>query len=201
MRSDIPTLADQILRGNAERAEAGLGPSVNLVALGIGNGCSGTESASCGSRPSATTFAETDEGITLRFLRDHALLSAEVFDGVHSACSHVTGANPLSRFRDCYVHVPWDGLTPEPEHCRGPYSNSSTPDNNVTCPDKHGAQQCYHLCPLPANASDPNAACCSALNYEEGVRCWYFLGLSARAVADPKSMNIAARAHRHLRHI
>ena len=113
MRSDIPTLAEQILRGNAERAEAGLGPSVNLVALGIGNGCSGTESASCGSRPSATTFAETDEGITLRFLRDHALLSAEVFDGVHSACSHVTGANPLSRFRDCYVHVPWDGLTPE----------------------------------------------------------------------------------------
>ena len=72
----IPTLANQILLANDARAHRGLRRSVNLVAIGIGNGCSGTESASCGSRPSASNFAETDEGITLRFLKDHALVSS-----------------------------------------------------------------------------------------------------------------------------
>ncbi len=87
----IPTLANQILLANSERELAGLPPSVNLVALGIGNGCSGTDSASCGSRPSARNFLETGEGITLRFLKDHALLSTEVYESVQSACVGVTG--------------------------------------------------------------------------------------------------------------
>ena len=106
----IPTLANQIMLANSERESAGLPPSINLRNLGIGNGCSGTESASCGSRPSAETFSETGEGITLRFLKDHALLSTDVYESVQSACGGVTGATPLDRYEDCYEDVAWDAV-------------------------------------------------------------------------------------------
>ena len=145
----IPTLAKQVLLSNREREAAGFSPSINLVALGIGNGCSGTESASCGSRPGAKSFSETEEGITLRFLKDHALLSTEVYERVQAACAGVTGATPLNRYSDCFVDVPWDVVTDPPEGCRGPYSNTTTPDNEVTCLTK----DCYH------SALSLNCAC------------------------------------------
>ena len=161
----IPTLANQILLSNNEREAASLPPSVNLVALGIGNGCSGTESASCGSRPSAKTFAETEEGITLRFLKDHALLSTEVYESVQSACAGVTGATPLNRYADCYEDVPWDAVTEPGAGCRGPYSNTTSPDNERTCLTK----ACYHVCPL-TDPTNPHTACCTALtSYEQGL--------------------------------
>ena len=161
----IPTLANQILRSNNQREATGLPPFVNLVALGIGNGCSGTDSASCGSRPSAKNFAETEEGITLRFLKDHALLSTEVYESVQSACEGVTGATPLNRYDDCYEDVPWDAVTEPAEGCRGPYSNTTTPDDATTCLTK----ECYHVCPL-TDPTNPNTACCNALeSYEQGL--------------------------------
>jgi serine carboxypeptidase-like clade 1 len=161
----IPTLANQVLLQNKELEDAGLEPSVNLVALGIGNGCSGTESASCGSRPSASSFAETDEGITLRFLKDHALVSTEMYEGVQSACVGVTGASPLDRYEDCFEDIPWDAIAEPAEGCRGPYSNTTEPDNAETCLTK----ECYHVCPT-SDPSNPNTACCSALtSYERGL--------------------------------
>eukprot|EP01043_Picozoa_sp_COSAG02_P006034 COSAG02_NODE_168_length_31711_cov_68.337973_17_plen_242_part_00 len=161
----IPTLANEILLANSERETNGLLPTINLVALGIGNGCSGTDSASCGSRPSARDFLETGEGITLRFLKDHALVSTEVYESVQSACEDVTGATPLNRYEDCYEDVPWDAVTEPAEGCRGPYSNTTTPDNEITCLTKG----CYHVCPL-TDLTNPRTACCAALtSYEQGL--------------------------------
>lgn len=161
----IPTLANQIMLANSERESAGLPPSINLRNLGIGNGCSGTESASCGSRPSAETFSETGEGITLRFLKDHALLSTDVYESVQSACGGVTGATPLDRYEDCYEDVAWDAVAEPHEGCRGPYSNTTTPDNEITCLTK----DCYHVCPI-TDPTNPHTACCTALtSYEQGL--------------------------------
>ena len=71
----------------------------------------------------------------------------------------MNGASPLNRYEDCYIDTPWDATTAEPEDCRGPYSNSTGDDNEVTCLTK----ECYHVC-LVADG------CCAALSsYEEGL--------------------------------
>jgi hypothetical protein len=131
----IPTLADHITHGNDAGATA-----INLRGLMIGNGCTGSDTPSCGQSPSASTFLESSAGRQLSFLHDHAMVSEVAFGAAVEACA-VLGAAGGGR---------------------------GTCQEEVSDPSPQLIEQCFqrsegvYLCPL-MNASAPAFQCCDAI--------------------------------------
>ena len=131
----IPTLADQITRLN----DAGAAP-INLRGLMIGNGCTGSDTPSCGQSPDASTFLQSSAGRQLSFLHDHAMVSEVAFGAVVDACAPV---GPAGGGRSSCVE-------------------------EVSDPPPQLVEQCFqraedlYLCPL-TNSSAPAFRCCDAI--------------------------------------
>eukprot|EP01052_Picozoa_sp_SAG31_P014399 SAG31_NODE_893_length_11177_cov_10.241806_4_plen_592_part_00 len=131
----IPTLADQITHGN----DAGK-TRINLVGLMIGNGCTGSDTPSCGQLPSASTFLESSGGHQLAFLHDHAMVSEAAFQATTRAC------DPL-----------------------GAVDTRRSCSERVTTPPEGAEDDCFQTrdgdfsCPL-SNRSAPAYACCAAMD-------------------------------------
>ena len=134
----IPTLATGILQHN----EAGLQPNINLQGFMIGNGVSGQNSASGGSRPNVQSFEQTSEGINLRYLKQHAIVSPELYRRALSACASEY-APGISRRTDCTVEI----VDPD-----------TVPGDTEGCTQRNGVWRC----PLTDVAS-PHYECCQVL--------------------------------------
>ena len=138
----IPTLADEIVRGN----DAGATP-LNLRGLLIGNGCTGSDTPSCGQPPSASTFLESSSGHQLAFLHDHAMISDRAFAAATAACDTDRLGQIMSR-----------------DSCR----------QEVSEPPAEVAEECFRrgegdfVCPL-TNSSSPVYGCCESLGAAMGA--------------------------------
>ena len=85
----IPMFADEILRKS----------TYNLKGVLVGNGCSGSETASCGLDPSVTYFSDSPGGLQLRLAYDHALISKAAFLNVTETCNNTV----MDQDQHCYV--------------------------------------------------------------------------------------------------
>ena len=137
----IPTLADQITRCNDAALIDGGAAAINLRGLMIGNGCTGSDTPSCGQSPSASSFLESSAGRQLSFLHDHAMVSEIAFGAVVEGCAPLGAAGGAR----------------------------TTCLEEVSDPSPQVIEQCYqrsegvYLCPL-TNSSAPAFQCCAAMN-------------------------------------
>jgi carboxypeptidase C (cathepsin A) len=88
----VPTFANAILMSTSSH-------SIPLRGVLVGNGCSGSETSSCGLDPSITTFDESPGGLQLRLAYDHALISKELYLNTSKTC----GDHVIDQDRHCYV--------------------------------------------------------------------------------------------------
>ena len=123
----------------------------------IGNGCSRSETSSCGEWPDAASFLESSAGHELQFLYEHALVSQGMYRGVVDACS-APGVGKVSMRRDCFERV---YTPPTPAELASDCSaRNATDDDGRT----------YWSCFLPPGSPNPARACCAGLrDYESAA--------------------------------
>jgi hypothetical protein len=181
----VPTLAEQIMFGQdrGETVQGGdisIGQQMNLQGIMVGNGCTGTDTVSCGERPNIVDFLDSAAGIELSFAHQHALISDDTYEDVLSNCH-----GPLG-WRDCSERVTElprtvfgdidQGLA---DKCRGPRMTNGT---------------CHWYCPKPE--SDPNFSCCEATRrYEDDMGTLNIYGIYDTCKDDPQ-VNETAEAER-----
>jgi carboxypeptidase C (cathepsin A) len=170
----VPTLAEQIMFGQDRGETISNGRQMNLQGMMVGNGCTGTDTVSCGERPNIENFLDSAAGIELTFAHQHALISDDLFEEVIEHCPA-----PLGR-RDCSEKVyelPTDPFLAD--KCRGPRVSDG---------------RCHWYCPKPR--SDPNFACCDAQRrYEDDMGTLNIYGIYDTCKDDPQ-VNATAELER-----
>ena len=148
------------------------GQPMNLQGIMVGNGCTGTDTVSCGERPNIVNFLDSAGGIELDFAHQHALISDDMYERVLSSCH-----GPLG-WRDCIEQVTELPANPfVADKCRGPRLRNGT---------------CTWYCPKPE--SDPNYQCCEATRrYEEDMGTLNIYGIYDACKDDPE-VNATAEA-------
>ena len=122
----------------------------------IGNGCSGSETSSCGEWPDAAGFLESAAGHELQFLYDHALVGDEIYAATVAACS-APGLGAVSMRRDCFEQV-YTHPTP------AQLESGACARRNMT---DAGDGRTYWNCFLPPTSQNPKRPCCEALREYE----------------------------------